>query len=123
MNDSKERLEITSCRFKDILNRKKVSQQDLADISGVNKASISQYLHGKNIPSSISAVKMARVLRCRPEWLMGFDVSEEPDIPAVPHGTAELIELYSRVDATTQQAVINLLRSCVPGHNAPHTPQ
>ena len=57
------------------------SQQVLADKSGVNKASISQYLHYNNVPSSINAKKIADAFGINPAWIMGFDVPlhEEPD--------------------------------------------
>lgn len=48
--------------------------QELANESGVSKASISQYLNGSHKPSNISSGKMAKVLGVDPLWLMGFDV-------------------------------------------------
>ena len=64
--------EITARRLNMALTENNMSQQTLSDLSGVSKASISQYIHGRNIPNSESASNMARVLGVRPEWLMGF---------------------------------------------------
>lgn len=65
--------EETSRRIKEALERKGYSQQDLADLSGINKSSISHYVNGTHAPGNISAYKMAKVLGVSPEWLMGFD--------------------------------------------------
>ena len=51
------------------------SQQKLADATGVNKASISQYVNGKNAPSTFSAEKLCKPFGINPVWLMGFDNS------------------------------------------------
>ncbi len=50
------------------------SQQKLADIADVNKGSVSQYLNGKNTPSTFTAEKICRPFGLDPVWLMGFDV-------------------------------------------------
>lgn len=50
------------------------SQQKLADIADVNKGSVSQYLKGKNTPSTFTAEKICRPFGLDPVWLMGFDV-------------------------------------------------
>ncbi len=50
------------------------SQQALSDKCGVHKASISQYVNGKNTPSNLTAEKICKPLGLNPAWLMGFDV-------------------------------------------------
>ena len=64
----------TSERLIMALDRLNMKAQELSDRSGVNKASISQYVNGTHAPSNISAGKMASVLGVSPVWLMGFDV-------------------------------------------------
>lgn len=50
--------------------------QDLSNLSGVSKSSISHYLNGTHAPSNLSSSKMGKVLNKSPLWLMGFDVPE-----------------------------------------------
>ena len=38
----------------------------------MSKASISQYVHARNVPASNNAMAMSAILGVRPEWLMGF---------------------------------------------------
>lgn len=49
-------------------------QQELSEKTGVAKASISQYIHGRNAPNNITAKKLATPFGINPAWIMGFDV-------------------------------------------------
>lgn len=64
-------------RFEHVLQLRKMTAQELSDRSGVGKSSISHYVNGSNEPHNKNAWKMAKVLKCNPQWLMGFDVSFE----------------------------------------------
>ena len=66
--------ETTAKRLAFALKRKGMIAQELADMSGIHKSSISQYVNGSHAPSNVSAGKMAEVLQVSPVWLMGFDV-------------------------------------------------
>lgn len=57
------------------------SQQKLAEMANVGKASISQYINGKNSPSGLTAKKIADAVNVDPAWIMGFDVPmrKEPE--------------------------------------------
>lgn len=65
---------ITAHRLSIALSNANMIPQELANASGVSKASISQYLNGSHCPSNISSGKMAKILNVNPVWLMGFDV-------------------------------------------------
>ena len=71
--------ELTAQRLSIALNKKGINQQQLADMSGVSKHSISQYIHGSHTPSNISATKIGAVLDVSPMWLMGYDVPMTDD--------------------------------------------
>ena len=75
---------ITSQRLREALNNSGMRQEDLANASGVSKASISQYINGSHTPSNISSGKIASVLGVNPLWLMGFDVPKEESAAIVP---------------------------------------
>ena len=64
---------LISKRITEIMNEKDMRAQDLANASGVSKASISQYVNGTNCPSSLTAKKLGEVLGVSPMWLMGMD--------------------------------------------------
>lgn len=67
---------LTAQRLSDAMAECGYRPQDLANLSGVSKSSISQYLSGTHSPSNLSSSKMGKVLNKSPLWLMGFDVPE-----------------------------------------------
>lgn len=74
----------TAQRLSTALSNANMIPQELANASGVSKASISQYLNGSHSPSNISSGKMAKVLNVNPVWLMGFDVPMIEQVSAPP---------------------------------------
>ena len=59
------------------LSNANMKPQELADRSGIGKASISQYVNGSHAPGNVSAEKIGKLLNINPLWLMGFDVPME----------------------------------------------
>lgn len=49
------------------------SQQEFADVVGIGKSSVSQYVNGTNFPSNIRAGQIAEAFDLNPAWVMGFD--------------------------------------------------
>lgn len=72
--------ELTAKRLQLALSNANMNQQELADKSGVSKASISQYVNGSHAPSNISSGKMGKILNVEPMWLMGFDVKMRKEL-------------------------------------------
>jgi len=64
--------EKTARRLRAYLDALNMTQQELADRSKINKASISQWINGKNCPGNINAYKLSQVLGASPEYIMGF---------------------------------------------------
>lgn len=92
---------ITARRLSKALSNKNMRPQDLANASGVSKASISQYLNGSHAPSNISSGKMAKILDVNPLWLMGFDAPMDV-VAASPNNSPRKgisINVYGRVAA------------------------
>lgn len=77
----------TAKRLQEALTAKDMIPQELADKTGIGKASISQYLNGQHKPSNLSAGKIGKILDVNPLWLMGFDVPmQKPDqVPNLGH--------------------------------------
>lgn len=64
---------VVAQRITEAMAEKNLRAQDVANLSGINKASISQYVNGTNSPSNLTASKLSKVLGVSPMWLMGFD--------------------------------------------------
>jgi transcriptional regulator with XRE-family HTH domain len=67
-----ELLKETSRRIQLALKRAGLSQKELVAKTGINKASVSQYCTGRNIPLKENAKKIADVLGVDYLWLMGL---------------------------------------------------
>lgn len=91
-------------RFTHILNLRQMTAQELADKSGVGKSSISHYVNGSNEPHNKNAWKMASVLQCDPQWLMGFDVPMEEDKKTLP----DIMKKLDGVNVSNANFVIDM---------------
>ena len=99
--------ELTAKRLRLALSNKNMKPQELSDKSGVNKASVSQYVNGSHKPSNISAGKMADILDVDPLWLMGFDVPMKRQVSDDDIGNAfandNLFEVIDNIPALSPQ--------------------
>ena len=67
----------TAKRLLDALRNSDITQRELSEQADVKESSVSHYVNGSHVPSTISAGKMARILNVDPLWLMGYDVPME----------------------------------------------
>ena len=96
----------TAARLRAAMEEKGLRSQDLANKTGIGKASISQWLNGRNKPSYASALKLARVLACDPYWLMGEEQPEPEYLAAFRHSLnrnqdparTKLLQIYDGLD-------------------------
>ncbi len=68
-------------RLEEALSQRNMRAAQLSRDSGVNKATISQYLKGVYEPKREQLCRMAEVLGVTPEWLEGYDAAQTPDEP------------------------------------------
>ncbi len=97
-----------------ILNLRGMKAQDLSYKTGINKASISQYVNGNHCPSNDKAQLMADVLKVNPLWLMGFDVPMVESDNSSGERTKlynDLICRYSKLDDNAKNLVDNLIET------------
>lgn len=92
--------ELTAKRIQLALSNANIKPQELADRSGIGKASISQYVNGSHAPGNVSAEKMGKILDVNPLWLMGFDVNmKESRADKSPSSASVSIPVLGRVAA------------------------
>lgn len=56
------------------MNKQSLSQQGLAEVSGVSQCSINRYLNQKSTPTVFAASKLAKALGCTVDDLLDFNV-------------------------------------------------
>ena len=64
---------VISERIREAMNYRKMSQADLCRETGLSKATMNFYVHGKTPPKQKNMFLLAKALRVRIEWLMGID--------------------------------------------------
>lgn len=66
--------------LKKTMQERNMTQTELAELTGIGKSSISQYLSGKNEPSNKRIEKIADALECSVAYLNGLtEISDETD--------------------------------------------
>lgn len=109
MNKSKELSkyeQISRERIRDLIKlRCNGNQKEFAQRTGLNTGSVSQYVNGKNTPSSLTAKKIAAAFDLSPEWVMGFSNgmssaanTPSPSTAATPALSPDREELLANYD-------------------------
>lgn len=65
------------CNICEILNKKGITQRELAEKIGVNEVSISRYVNGERIPKVTTGIQIAQALGCSVEDLYGSNKNTE----------------------------------------------
>lgn len=103
-------------RLKQIMQKQGVSQAQLAEMAGVGKSAISQYLSGKNIPSAKRSEVFAEALGVPAEYLLDL----ESDMGLIKKGPAKdtlnvPVSEAAKIMGVTQE----FLRECLINGSAP----
>lgn len=70
-------------RIKEGMRMRKINAAQLAKLSGVSEASISNYLNDKVKPKTNNIQKLASAIEVNEAWLMGYDVDPDADYDGV----------------------------------------
>ena len=98
-----------------------VPQEELSRRTGVGKASISQYVNGKNTPSNLTALQICTPFHINPAWLMGFDVpmktfaSSSSSERALTCNEEALIDKYRELNGEGQEKVLDYATDLIAG--------
>lgn len=106
--------ELTSKRIQLALSNANMKPQELANLSGVKKASISQYVNGSHVPGNINAGNIGKVLKVNPLWLMGFDVPmdmEEKNTPTQAEKDFDILYRFSMLGERDKKIVSDMIDS------------
>lgn len=98
--------EKTANRLRKILKARNLTQQQLSDLTKINKSSISQYINGRNIPASRNAIAMSKVLLVAPEWLMGF--GDDDIIPDYVPEIQDFVDVLPKLTDEQRKSLLNM---------------
>lgn len=57
----------------------RMTMTELSDVSGIGKSVICYYTKGRNAPKHEYAERIARIFNVNINWLLGYDVPQDPD--------------------------------------------
>lgn len=95
-------------RLKEEMDRSNLNQARLADKIGVTEVSMSRYVNGGRTPRAVFLQKMASVLGVTPDYLLGNDDTDHPDVSFARVRVA-VKESGHRWNVTQIRELINLL--------------
>lgn len=115
MNDDMKVGKTFAERFKKALFLRGMSQQDVADLTYINRSNISHYATGKRVPKSTNLFQIAKALNVSESWLLGYDVEMDRKISnitdfTITNGVEQLlIEKFRDADDVMKDMVIRML--------------
>jgi len=90
--------------LKELRERKRFDQYQLAEMVGVNPRTISQWENGKNSMKTLNLIKLCEVLECSPNMLLGWDADQSEF--ARDEDESELLRKWRRMDAQSKIIVM-----------------
>ena len=104
-------------RLLEAMDMRGVKAADLARLSGLSKAQISQYMNGRHEARQIALHKLAVALCVSESWLMGCDVSiereEKVDYKPMTNEEKALYELFQSVPQENQKELLTLIETAL----------
>ena len=84
--------ETFSKRLAETLEKRNMTQTELAKLVGITKISVNQYIKGKTLPKTEYLTKISEVLKVSPSWLYGYDETDEEPPFEVSYGGYEKMQ-------------------------------
>ena len=77
---AKDNSKMFSRRLKQRMLEKDMTQETLAELTGLKRQTISLYQRGENVPAADSLAMIAKALECSTDWLLGLTDYTQKDI-------------------------------------------
>ncbi len=79
----RKKVSTSQMRLRELMEKKKIKQADIARKTGIARSTVSYYLSGKREPRPNSIRLISQAFDVDPSWLMGFDVPMDNQEPIV----------------------------------------
>ena len=104
-------------RLLEAMNMRGVKAADLARLSGLSKAQISQYMNGQHEARQIALHKLAVALCVSESWLMGCEVSiereEKTEYRQITEEEKKMYELFQLVPEDKREEVLKMIEAAL----------
>ncbi|MFC6200697.1 helix-turn-helix domain-containing protein [Lactiplantibacillus nangangensis] len=99
-------------RLETAMKQAQLTSAQLAKATGIGRSSISQWLSSKYVAKHDKVVTLASVLQVDPEWLLGANVTAEPELVAASVDP-ELAAIWEQLDAAGHKKLLKKARKLV----------
>jgi transcriptional regulator with XRE-family HTH domain len=106
--------EIIAERIKRLRKARKITSTELAERIGLSRTAISQIERKKSAPSVEVLCKIAQVLDCTPDYLLGFTDEPRPKVPVEhlwPEGAWLIRKAAELLDSTGREMLYALIET------------
>ena len=99
-------------RITELMNLLDISQQDIADRTGIDKSTISLYVNGKREPRQDKIGIICDAYSIDPAWFMGYDVPMwKRNSAETAKRDFELLQKYHRLSSRDQAIIDRMMDS------------
>ncbi|ANS52492.1 hypothetical protein BT246_72020 (plasmid) [Bacillus thuringiensis] len=99
-------------RLKDLRREKKLTQQDIADVLGIEKSNISRFESGKQSLSSENIIKTAKYFDVSVDYILGisdYKTINKKKEEQIPKDVVELIKKINTLSPEKRQLIESLI--------------
>ncbi|HDT6579513.1 TPA: helix-turn-helix transcriptional regulator [Bacillus cereus] len=99
-------------RLKDLRREKKLTQQDIADVLGIEKSNISRFESGKQSLSSENIIKTAKYFNVSVDYILGisdYKTINKKKEEQIPKDVVKLMKKINTLSPEKRQLIENLI--------------
>lgn len=106
-------MSIRSERIKDLVEKSKMSYQDLEKLTGIKKSSLQRYASGVTTKIPLDVIeKLSIAFNVSQEYLMGWD-GASPREEILTEGEKAMLDLFRQVPVDKQEMVLSMIRAAL----------
>ena len=104
------RITDTAHRLNELMSEYGLRQQDLANRTGISKATISHYVKNEREPKQDKIAVISKAFDVDPAWLMGFDVPMKKNKYGSGAADAEIVFLYGKLSDENKKKALDYIQ-------------
>lgn len=114
-NAYKTENDIFATRLRGLMEKKGLTQQSLAELTGFQRQTIGQYVNGTSKPDTYRLIKIAKALDVTPNLLLGFSTAEtdNPSVAAIVDYTGLDAECIHAIHQARGSLAVDFLNYCL----------
>lgn len=100
-------------RLNQLMTENKISQNRLAEITGITQSSISDWANGKYKPRQDKVYLLSEALKVSPAYLLGYSDNKNLDQKIITNDTSKIDKLFNKLNNQGQEKAISYTQDLV----------